>query len=597
MHKLEKKIITGLFFLFLALAGFANADTLSQNQTFFISPQYDAKSRTQVSATLRSISNHAYFYIEDGYWNSVDSSTRNQVLNWAASLGQEFDNRIYPLETQFFGSEPNPGIDNDPRITILLSPLIENAGGYFDTSNGYKKEQVPNSNEREMIYLNVITLADPQRARIFLAHEFQHLISFNQKEKLRNVSDDTWLNELRSQYAVTLLGYNDNFAGSDLEKRSEAFIENPSDSLTEWKNLPADYGQISLFGEYLAENWSPKVIADTLKTSAVGISGLNEALGQNGFSDSFLDVFSQWMAANVLNDISVNQKFGYKREGLKNLRIAPTRAFTNLDDNIVFAVSDFIKDWQAKWYEISSFSLGGKNFLKIDFSSPSLTSFRIFYLVLKNDGGQSLSVFNPAPASNVLYLGDLAAVKKIIFMPIKTDRIAGFSSQETPLLLTLSLQRVETAPRGTQVSGRQFPDTGPLSTQPAPVIQSEKISFPLPGIPDGSLIRAENDYKVYVVNGKWRRHIVGPKIFNFYPHLGFDKVKVVSPSILAQYQESNLIRYQFGEKVYSVDESGVKHWLHITAEKFSNSNRSWDSIFIVNLPELNFYKQGAEIRN
>ena len=138
-----------------------------------------------------------------------------------------------------------------------------------------------------MVYLNITALGDQRKINAFLAHEFQHLISFNQKEILRNVADDTWLNELRSEYAVTLLGYNDNFASSDLEKRLQAFIESPSDSLTEWKNLPADYGQISLFGEYLAEHWSPQVIADTLKTSSVGMASINDALKQNGFSDSF----------------------------------------------------------------------------------------------------------------------------------------------------------------------------------------------------------------------------------------------------------------------------------------------------------------------
>jgi hypothetical protein len=602
LRKLRRKIIASFLFLFLALTNFVSADTFGQSQTFYVSPQYDFRSRTQVSATLRSISNRAYFYVEDGYWDSIGSASRNQLLSWITSLSQEFDNRIYPLETQLFGSEPNPGVDNDSRITILLTTLIENAGGYFDTANGYKKEQVSNSNEREMIYLNADSLADLRRASTFLAHEFQHLISFNQKEKLRNISDEVWLNELRSQYAVTLLGYNDNFSGSDLEKRLEAFLGNPSDSLTEWKNLPSDYGQVSLFAEYLAEHWSPQVIADTLRTSAISIPSLNESFRRNGFSDSFIDIFGQWMAANILNDISVNKKFGYNREGLKKFHVAPTKAFTNLDDNTVFAVSDFIKDWQAKWYEISSFPTGRKNFLKVDFSSPSLASFKIFYLILKNNGGYLFSAFNPTPRSSALYLSDLASINKIIFMPVKTDKISGFYSEEPSLLLSLSFQRMETLPQGFQISrefqtdNRQFSEISSFLDETVPASRSENVSFPLPGIPDGSLIRAENDYKVYVVNGRWRRHIISPKIFSFYPHLGFDKVKVVSPSILAQYQESNLIRYQFGEKVYSVNESGIKHWLHITAEQFLASGRSWDSIFIVNSPELNFYKQGAEIR-
>ncbi len=204
-----------------------------------------------------------------------------------------------------------------------------------------------------MIYINVTALSDQKKINAFLAHEFQHLISFNQKEKLRNVTDDTWLNELRSEYAVTLLGYNDEFAGSHLDKRLQAFIQNPSDSLMEWKNVPADYGLIGLFGEYLTEHWSPQVIADTLKTSLIGIASINDAFKQNGFSDSFLDVFGQWTTANILNDTSVNPKFGYARDGLRTFHIAPTKTFSNLGDDINLVVSDAIKDWQGRWYDIS----------------------------------------------------------------------------------------------------------------------------------------------------------------------------------------------------------------------------------------------------
>ena len=582
-----KKYLPTLFLLvfLLVFASSVNADTLGQNQSFYISPQYDAQSRTQVSATLTAISKYAYFYVEDSYWNNLRSDTRSQVLSWIALLGHEFDDRIYPTETQFFGSEPNPGVDNNPRVTILLSPLIENAGGYFDTANGYSKSQAPSSNAREMIYINVTALSDQRKVNAFLAHEFQHLISFNQKEKLRNVLDDTWLNELRSEYAVTLLGYNDNFAGSHLEKRSQAFIQNPSDSLTEWKNAPADYGQIGLFGEYLAEHWPPKVIADTLKTSSVGVASINDALKQNGASDSFIGIFSQWTAANILNDASVNPKLGYTREGLKTFHIAPTKTFINLGDDVALVTSDAVKDWQGRWYDISQFANGGKNVLKINFSSPSVASFYISYLIFKNDGSQVFSVFNPAIGSSTLYVNGIGTdVKRVILVPIKKDKISGFTSDETAVSLALSVERTGTIPQ------EAAPTPSPT---PAPPISA--ANFPLLNIPDGSLVRADGDYKVYVVNGGWRRHIVSSKIFDFYPQFGFDKVKIVAPSILAQYRESGLIRYQAGTKVYSVDESGGKHWLNISASQFSDSGRAWDSIFIINSRELNFYVIGANI--
>lgn len=580
------------FVFFFLISGFAQADTLGQNQSFFISSQYDARSRNLITATLKHVSDRAYFYVEDEYWNRVSQNMRAQILSQIELLAREFDNRIYPMETEFFGSVAEPGVDNDSRITILLSPLAENAGGYFDTSNNYKKEQAPNSNEREMIYLNIAALSDREKINAFLAHEFQHLISFNQKEKLRNVTDDVWLNELRSEYAVTFLGYNDNFTGSHLEKRLKALIENPLDSLTEWKNFPADYGQIGLFAEYLSEHWSPKVIADTLKNASIGIASLNEALKQNGFVDSFADVFNQWAVANILNDVTASRKFGYIREGLRNFHVAPTKVFSNLGDAVTLAVSDIIKDWQSRWYDVSQFAAGQKKFLKISFFSPSLASFQVPYLVFKNDGSRTLFMFNPTVHLNTLYINNIGTdVNRVIFMPIKKDKISGFTADEPVIPLTISVERADFAPRESAVSPAILT---PSVSSPSPL---PAVTESIPSVPDGSLIRAENDYKVYVTHGRWRRHIISSKIFSFYPHLGFDKVKIVSPSVMAQYQESNLIRYQLGQRVYSIDEAGGKHWLSMTAEQFTGSGRAWDSVFTVNLSELNFYQQGAEIRN
>src|SRR3989344_8312227 len=183
----------------LLVFGFnARADILGHGQQFFISSQYDAQSRTVINSTLRYVSERAYFYVANDYWDGVGTAARSQAIDQIKLLAQEFDTRIYPIETQFFGAEPNPGIDGDPRITILLTPLIENAGGYYDTSNQYPIAEARDSNRREMIYLNIKETANLNKMFAFLAHEFQHLLSFNQKENLRLVSDDIWLNELRS---------------------------------------------------------------------------------------------------------------------------------------------------------------------------------------------------------------------------------------------------------------------------------------------------------------------------------------------------------------------------------------------------------------
>ncbi len=436
---------------FLAFVSVANADSFGQDQGFFISSGYDAQGRSQITATLRKVSSHAYFYVEDGYWNSISSDAHNQISSQIDTLAQEFDNRIYPIETNFFGSEPNPGIDDDPHMVILLSPLIEKAGGYFDTANEYTRNQIPDSNQREMIYVNINGLADPQKVDPFLAHEFQHLISFNQKELLRQVSDENWLNELRSEYATILLGYSDNFPNSYLAGRVKTFLSSSDDSLTEWKNLPPDYGQIILFAEYIAEHFSAQVIADTLKNNlSAGIASINDALAKNGFPQTFSDIYSDWLIANLLNNTSIDTLFGYTRESLKNLHVNPSRVLNNIGDDITLVFSDNIKDWQGKWYDISQFAPGQNNVLKISFSSPSLASFHLVYLILKPDGSISrpaISIFSPTNSSSDLYLNGIGSnIGRVILIPLKEDQIAGFTANEQVVNLLTSVERIKTMP-------------------------------------------------------------------------------------------------------------------------------------------------------
>lgn len=565
----------------------AKADTIGQSQSFYISPKYDSQSRSIVQATLRQVSDHAYFYVEDGYWNGLDQGSRDQAMSKINSMSREFDGRIYPLETQFFGSEPNPGIDKDPRVTILLAQLKETAGGYFDTSNEFSIKDVQGSNEREMLYINAQSLsASSQKANIFLAHEFQHLISFNQKE-LRGVTEDVWLNELRSEYAPTLLGYNDNFFGSNLERRSQNFQRNPSDSLTEWNNETADYGQIDVFGEYIAEHWSPKIIADSTKTKSAGIQSINDVLAKNGFKERFIDVFRDWAEANILNDPSGDPKLGYTG-GLANMHINATKVISYLDDISMVAVSDNIKDWQAKWYDVSSFAPGQSGFLKLDFTSSSLPSFSVVYITFKSDGTKTISVFNPTDGKNTLYIDGIGKdVTRVIFIPIKGDKITGFMANEPATNLTFTIERVK-EPSAEAVRETRTAPQGDLSV-------SQRIA-------DGSLIRATGDTKVYVISGQWRRHIASAQIFKFYPQFGFDKVIEVAPEVLQQYEESNFIRLGGGlprlgggSRVYSIDAAGRRHWLKMTAANFFAMGGRAEAIFPVNSLELNFYKIGSII--
>lgn len=596
-----KKIILITAILIFTPFFVSAGDTLGQTTQFFIDTKYDESGRSSVLATLRHISDRAYFYVEETFYNRISDSARSNLPTWISNLANEFDNKISVPLVNFWGQEYNPGVDGDSRITILLTPLVDTAGGYFDSGNENQKSQDPESNQREMVYLNANIISNTFRMSSFLAHEFQHLISFNQKEILRGVSDDIWFNELRSEYSPTITGYNDNFVNSNLERRVKAFLDFPSDSLTEWKNLPADYGSVAIFGEYLAEHFGVSVLADSLRSEKISIESINEALLKNNYQTDFEAVFRNWAIASILNDITLKSDYGYFKDGLRrNIFVQPTKIFSNLSDISSYIYSGQIKDWQPQWFLVSGFSSGAKPVLEFSFSGDDISAAKVIFISFANDGRKMIQLADLSK-ENKVYVDNVADFEKIIFIPYRGRRLADFTANEPPYSFSFVLQRLSQLPQALST-----PSPAPTQTlAPTPTFTPTPISTPSvtptpsltlrPSFPEGSLLRARGDIKVYIITNGWKRHISSPKIFDFYGHLGFDKVIEVDPSIINSYPESKLIRYVNDQKVYELDSSYAKHWLNISADVFTTSGRKWDSISIINEIELNFYKTGANI--
>jgi len=275
MSKKLKIIVIGTIFLILPV--FVSAVSLGEKADFFVDPTYDLSQREEISATLQKIGPNLYFYIDDDWWRPLDYQKKQAVERALRNLGNEFYYKIYPTLTSTYGTEWKPGIDKDNRITVLIHPIVEEAGGYFNQGDEYPRLQNPKSNQREMIYLNSKYITS-SLVKSFLAHEFTHLITFNQKEKKYGVEEEIWLNEARAEYAPTLLGYDDEYEGSNLQRRVKKFLEKPSDSITEWQNTSADYGGLNLFIQYLVEQYGIEILVDSLKSENVGIKSLNYAL-------------------------------------------------------------------------------------------------------------------------------------------------------------------------------------------------------------------------------------------------------------------------------------------------------------------------------
>ena len=146
---------------------------------------------TRINAKLVYKTNVAYAWVEEG--EAFDQAKLVESID-------RFSTIIYPRVTALFGSESNPGVDNDPRLHILHTTKTGNGlAGYYSSVDEYSKLANAYSNQKEMFYINLGYLNSGQNYQAYeevLAHEFQHMIHWN-----RDRNEGVWMNEGLSEYA------------------------------------------------------------------------------------------------------------------------------------------------------------------------------------------------------------------------------------------------------------------------------------------------------------------------------------------------------------------------------------------------------------
>jgi len=435
MKNYRIKILLFAFFFFTFCFGAVfevKAFSEGELRNFYVDSLYDLYGREEISAYLIRTTDSAYFYIEKPWWDSRSSQEQNNIRIALFDLGEEFKNKIYPLLTSNFGQEWKPGIDGDGRITVLFHQMIKGRAGYFRTNDQYYKFQVYNSNEREMVYLNPEFITTPLE-KSFLAHEFVHLITFNQKNRLKGVvGEETWLNEARAEYAPTLLGYDSQYQGSNLERRVQDFLKSPSDSITEWQGSSADYGALNLFTQYLVDHYGLAILRDSLFSSETGIASLNYALRKNGHPDDFSQIFTNWTIAVLVNDCSLGSKYCFKNPNLKNLRIVPESNFLPIATESSLSVYSQIKDWSAKWQKI----FGGKGDLIFKFNGREGMKFKVPYVLCDYAQKCVVKFFNldEQQKGEIIIPEFSSNYSSLTLIPSVQNKLSGFTDNEPDYL-------------------------------------------------------------------------------------------------------------------------------------------------------------------
>jgi hypothetical protein len=271
----------------------------------------------QVAAVLRADGTHSKVWVQDinyddnSFANNDDKITSKQ----AEKMAKNFD-EIYEKETAVFGYEHGGGLaqsvtyggaDCDPDIQILVYDIdgdysatqMSGVFGYFFMGDEFSQAELNKlgsgmkTNQAEIFYIDThFTDIAPSSIYSTLAHEFQHMINFNQKtiKSGYKMTAGVWYNEMLSMLAEDLIdpfiSIPANNGGHPIKNRIPEFLkyyyfEDP----TVWlnvNNVLHSYANAYALGAYLVRNFGgvnfiKKIMSDTM----VDIASLDSALGSD----------------------------------------------------------------------------------------------------------------------------------------------------------------------------------------------------------------------------------------------------------------------------------------------------------------------------
>ena len=277
---------------------------VGEQESFWVTDT-DTAENFQIEATLSAVTDHLYFWIENG----VDYS--QSALD---KLAADFENNIYPINQEFFGSEWFPGVDEDPHLYVIYARgLGNNLAGYYASIDEYHPlvHEFSNAHETFMLSADNAGLDDGYTYGV-LAHEFQHMIHW-----YRDRNETSWLNEGFSELATLLTGHRDG------PTHDYYFADDPDTQLNDWPNNPNEtiphYGNAFLFVTYFMDRFGSGATQALVANELNGLSSVDKVLKDLGISDpdtgSLIqadDVFLDWVVTNYIKDeYNVNDRFKY----------------------------------------------------------------------------------------------------------------------------------------------------------------------------------------------------------------------------------------------------------------------------------------------
>ena len=254
----------------------------------------------EVDFTYRAVGAHSYVLVQNTWWyeNRFGGITPSDVERISAAfeknagLGAGVGKGIYDIETGTYAGVAPVGGDSMVYIALCEISSYDDGTyivGYVNDVDRYDPDTKPNSNYRNIVYLDVSKTPDVEQETT-LAHEFTHIVQAG-----ADAGEDRWIDEGVAVYSQALCGYEGN--------SGEHYFEDTKLGLYEGDNIPslAVYDMSYLIIQFMGDQYGASFVGELLRCTSHGIKGIDEALAKAGIAATFSgDVFPAWAVANLL---------------------------------------------------------------------------------------------------------------------------------------------------------------------------------------------------------------------------------------------------------------------------------------------------------
>lgn len=297
------------------------------------------KTFDDIIARVHYITEHSLIYVDE---ETPAGGFTDQDL---AFLAEQFEDPIHPTVTGVFGLESD--LDSNGRVVILFTPGVNRltppgsdgyVGGFFfgvdlltDRTGSNKGEifyaVVPDPTGAHGPSLSRTTLLSSIPA--ILAHEFEHMVHFNQRILVAGAADQDalWLSEALAQMAEDLVGMAYEGMGDPVRaldyqlgnwSRARRFLLDPS-QVSVLATLPpgtlAERGAGWVLLKHLYGRDGQNDLLRTLTGSKrTGVENITSAIGRD-----WGDIVSDWVGSLYLDGVEVPVRSGLRVLGV-NLR-------------------------------------------------------------------------------------------------------------------------------------------------------------------------------------------------------------------------------------------------------------------------------------